>query len=122
MNGTNVTSLFLIIQKLVKRPGEIGRLAFPTYTPVTKRRLDRNPRAQRPAYSSPVPAFSGRPPADGARSGGWWQIGSVARASEKRGDDHAMTPIFSDAIIPVEQTSSAVLGAQMRADCRSGGQ
>jgi len=35
----------------------------------------------------------------------------VARASDKRGDDHAMTPMFSDAIIPTEQKELCSLGA-----------
>src|SRR5262245_24007691 len=103
--------------ELAKRPGEIGRLAFQIYALITKRRLDRNPWAPRPAYSRTtifvrsVRALSGRQRDDGTCSADWWQIGSVARASDKRGDDHAMTPMFSDAIIPTEQKELCSLGA-----------
>jgi hypothetical protein len=98
-----------------------GRLAFPTYTQSPNGGSIGTPGTQRPAYSSPV-ARSAVACATMGRARWLVAIGSVARASEKRGDDHAMTPIFSDAIIPTEQTSSAVWGPQMRAGCRSGGQ
>jgi hypothetical protein len=65
-----VPPLLLIVQELAA-VGEVGRLAFPTYTPVIEPRLERNPLAQRPAYSSPVRALSGRLRDDGACSGDW---------------------------------------------------
>src|SRR5262245_15781135 len=111
------TAAYLDRAELAKRPGEIGRLAFQVYALITKRRLDRTPpgrrgqRIQERRYSyapsgrsAAARATMGRAPLTGGKSDRW-------RASDKGGDDDAMTPMFSDAIIATEQKEFCSLGA-----------